>query len=158
MRSGRGRNRIQRRGREEFSRELLDEVARPISFTFNFFYLMENRIAPRLLLLVALVLAPAIFAAETPKMDPYTQAVASYVEAAGVQLAAIRESVVASTADATDELKQRYADVVRRLDTCDDYVRRLKVASQKDFDPLKAEFEKARAEMVKTLETARKTV
>ena len=119
---------------------------------------MENRTAPRLVLLIALMFAPAAFGAGKIKADPYTEAVAEYVEAAGVQLGAIRESVNASLADAGDDAKQRYADVVRYLAVCDDYVRRLKVASQKEFDPLKAEFEKTRAEMVKSLEAARKAV
>lgn len=119
---------------------------------------MEIRNASRLLLVCAMLFSPAVFAAEKLKADPYREAVNVYVEAAEAQLRAIRESVVASTNDAPDDVKQRYADATKRLDQCDEYVKRLRLASQKEFDPLKSEFEKARAEMVKSLEAARKAV
>jgi hypothetical protein len=122
---------------------------------------MKIHASSRLVLLFVLGVSPAVFAAEKSPADAaYAQAVVAYVDSAKAQLKAIRAAVDALVAkDPADEVtKQRYADVFTRLDDCDDLVSRLKAAPRKQFDPLKAEFERVRAEMVKAIDAAQRAV
>jgi Skp family chaperone for outer membrane proteins len=120
---------------------------------------MKTRAVCRLVLLLALSVSPAGFAAEkNPAEVAYAKAVTAYVDSAQAQMKAIREAVEAIVAKdpADEDKKQQYAGVFVLLDDCDDFVGRLKAASRKQFDPLKAEFERVRGEMVKVLEAAQR--
>ncbi len=119
---------------------------------------MKTCSVSRIVLWLALIGSPALFALEKTKADPYAEAVASYIDGATVQLRAIREAVDAITEKSTDEVKGKYADTYKRLDQCDARVRGLKTASPSEFDPQKAEFERARGEMVKALEAAQRAI
>ncbi len=105
----------------------------------------------------SLLILPAAIAAETANPDPYTQAVATYITAAGQQLHAIRNEVDAVTKNATDPaVKQRYVRVYAELDRSARILDALKTAETKDFDRLKAEFELTRDKMVKVLDAVRR--
>ncbi len=107
----------------------------------------------RLVLLGTLCGLPAVLAVEA--IDSYTQAVGTYVTGAGQQLHAIRREVDAVTQKAPDDVKQKYAGVYAGLAKSDKLLESLKVAESKDFDRLKADFERTRDAMIKQLETVR---
>ena len=87
----------------------------------------------------------------------YTRAVQSYLQAAGDQLRAIRASLEAEQgSDPSDTTKQRYAGAFAKLGRCDNLLTELKKADAADFDRVKLQFEQMRADMLKTLDAARK--
>ena len=118
---------------------------------------MKTNLVCGLVFLGALMLSPAAFAVdEKSRSDPYAEAVAAYIDAAGQQLKAIRETIDAITEKSTDETKRNYGNVYRGLDRCDGLVRELKAATPQTFDLRKATFERVRGEMVKDFETAQR--
>lgn len=106
-----------------------------------------------LVLLCSLFGLPAVIAAQN---DPYAQAVAAYVTAAGQELTAIRGQVDAETKDGAESVKQRFAAAYAALEKADALLEKLKKAEPRDFDRVKAELERARGETVKALEVARR--
>jgi len=110
----------------------------------------------RLVVFCTLLGLPAAFAGETANPDPYAQAVAAYVNGAGQQLHAIRAEVDAVTKNAPESVKQKYAGVHAGLAQSDKMLEELKAAGPKDFDRLKADFERTRDEMIKLLEAVRR--
>ncbi|HWA10389.1 MAG TPA: hypothetical protein VG838_13125 [Opitutaceae bacterium] len=113
-------------------------------------------------LLLSALLFPAaisVMAAVAPSVpSAYDQAVKSYVDSAGDQLRAIRTQADAEVGPTSDDaVKRRYAKAYAQLDECDRILVELKTAGPADFDKVKARFEAKRAEMLKALETARKS-
>jgi hypothetical protein len=96
---------------------------------------------------------PAVSAAQ---QDPYTQAVTAYVTAAGQELAAIRGQIDAETKEGSADLKKKFVAAAAALDRTEKLLEKLKTASSKDFDLVKAEFERSRNETVKELALARR--
>jgi hypothetical protein len=111
----------------------------------------------RFLLVVTLLGAPALFAAGSGATSAYEQAVAAYIEGATQQLRAIRTDVDTAVGKAGEAGRRTYAEVYRGLDQCDATLALLRVAGPRDFDLIKANFEKTRAQMIATLDAARKT-
>ncbi|MDD2764581.1 MAG: hypothetical protein PHE83_11465 [Opitutaceae bacterium] len=112
----------------------------------------------RLALLTLVLTAVRAAAGEPSAADPadaYAQAVNSYVSAAEQQLVSIRVQVDAEVKPAAADGKQRYAPVYAKLEQCDKLLAELKEAGSADFDKIKADFERARDEMVKALAAAR---
>lgn len=87
--------------------------------------------------------------------DPYARAVVAYVTGAGQQLHATRVEVDAVTRKAPDDVKQKYAGVYAGLAKSDELLESLKIAAPKDFDRLKADFERTRDDMIKQLAAVR---
>jgi len=111
----------------------------------------------RYLLVVSLFAVPALFAAGGGQSaGAYEQAVEVYIYAATQESRAVRADVEGAVAKAGEVGRQVYADVYRGLDQCDAMIAQLRVAVPRDFDPIKARFEEARARMISTLENVRK--
>ena len=111
----------------------------------------------RLLLILSLFTAPALFAAGGGQASAYEQAVAAYIDGATQQLRAIRGEVDGAVTKAGEAGKQAYAEVYRGLDLCDAIMAQLRVAVPRDFDLIKARFENTRAQMIAGLENVRKS-
>ncbi|MFA5057931.1 MAG: hypothetical protein WC485_07440 [Opitutaceae bacterium] len=112
----------------------------------------------RLVLFTAILTTVRVAAGETSTADPadaYAQAVQSYVSAAEQELASIRAQVDTEVKPAAADVKQRYAPVYAKLEQCEKLLAELKEAGSADFDRIKADFERARDEMVKALAAAR---
>ena len=102
----------------------------------------------RLVLAVLVLGAPALFAVGSGQPAAYAQAVESYIDAATRELRALRTEVDAAAVKAGDPGRQIYAEVYRGLEQCDAMVAQLRVAVPRDFDPIKARFEKTRAQLI----------
>lgn len=110
----------------------------------------------RFLLVVTLLGAPALFAAGSGATSAYEQAVTAYIEGATQQLRAIRTDVDTAAGKAGEAGRRTYAEVYRGLDQCDATLALLRVAGPRDFDLIKANFEKTRGQMIAALDVARK--
>jgi hypothetical protein len=112
-------------------------------------------------LVFTLALAAKLPAADPAMASPqsaYDQAVKSYVDAATDQIHAIRNQVDAEVGPTpVDAVKQRFAKAYSQLDDCEQLLAKLKSAGPPDFDKIKAQFEQKRAEMLKSLDSARKS-
>jgi hypothetical protein len=108
-------------------------------------------------LALVLVVAPALSVvakAEPADADALRQqAVSQYVDAATKELNAYRQEITAaSRADNQQQLGEAKAE----LDECDRLVVNLKSADSKQFDLIKADYERTRGAMVKALHAAQK--
>lgn len=91
-------------------------------------------------------------------LDPaYRQAVDAYVEAAGKELAALRVQRDALVKAAPESVKERYEAFSEELAECEQLLKALKDSSPKDFDVIKARYEKQRMETTEALRRATKT-
>jgi hypothetical protein len=110
------------------------------------------------LVFLSLTSAGALVRAQaTDPQTQYAEAVKSYVDAATEQLRAIRGSVDTQVASInSDEDKKRFDAVFSKLDECDKLLVDLKKAGPRDFDRVKKQFEKTRAEVSKALESVKK--
>lgn len=84
--------------------------------------------------------------------DPYRVAVNQYVDAATKEVDAIRTEIVSNEKLGKTEL---YAPARTALEACENLVTRLKSAGQGDFDRIKSEYERNRADLLQKLNTAR---
>lgn len=100
--------------------------------------------------------AVGLRAAETDRPLTYAEAVTAYVEAATVQLRAVRGEVDAIKAKSGEPGRPAWVELYLDLDECDAMVARLRVVGAKDFDGLKAKFERVRGEVLDALAAAKK--
>ena len=110
--------------------------------------------ANRMLLAAALFGLMAGVGPVRGQASSYEQAVAIYVEAAAQEMRTIRKQADAVAVD--DAGRRAYADVYRELNSCDALVAQLRVAVPRDFDPVKARYEKQRFVLINVLEATRK--
>ncbi len=89
--------------------------------------------------------------------DAYSKAVVAYIEAANKEMATYQKDADTLAGQAADNERQAFKDVYAKLDRCDQLLKQLTDATPRNFDKLKAEYEKTRADMVKTLDGLRKT-
>ena len=92
-----------------------------------------------------------LLAAETPAgpASPYERAVKVYVEAATNEVQAMHRQVDALCHDATPETKTRYAGVYAKLELCEKLLADLRSAAPADFDRIKEQYERERANLGK---------
>jgi uncharacterized protein YicC (UPF0701 family) len=96
-----------------------------------------------------------VAAADTTDADAMRQqAVSQYIDGATKELDVYREQIGAA---ARPDNRQQLTKAKAKLDECDKLVDDLKSADLTHFDPIKADYEKTRAEMVKALQAAQKT-
>lgn len=88
----------------------------------------------------------------------YAKAVKSYIDAATDNVRAIRGEVDGPLKDASEETKGRFSKVYVALERCEKLLADLKKAGPVEFDRIKAEFEIARAKVMKELETVKKSI
>ena len=103
---------------------------------------------------------PGALAVAQPLTDPqseYSKAVKSYVDAATDHLKSVRNLVETRLKDASGETKERFRKTNDAIEETDRLLSQLKNAAPRDFDRIKAEFEKSRDRMVKELEAAQKS-
>jgi hypothetical protein len=103
---------------------------------------------------------PGALRAADQTLDPqseYSKAVKAYVDAAGVQLQAVRDNLGALTKSATGEAKERYQKASETLEQTEKVLSRLKTTTAMDFDRVKAEFERSREKLLKELSDAQKS-
>ena len=120
--------------------------------------MMNSKTLP-LAILLSFTLPGALPAADRPRVDPqseYARAVKSYVDAAGVQLQAVRENLDALVKNAPDEAKDRFKKTSETLEETVKVLAQLKTAIPADFDRIKAEFERTREKLLKELSAAQK--
>ncbi|PTY08214.1 hypothetical protein DB347_01120 [Opitutaceae bacterium EW11] len=95
-----------------------------------------------------------IRAAETATpLDPYTQAVQDYVRAARAETSAVGAEVKKNE---NGPRSAAYVPVKNAVEDCERLIEQLKVAGPSRFDSVKAQYELARAELMRKLETARR--
>ena len=115
-----------------------------------------NNVISRFLMLSMLLGLPAAYAVDDTTPNPYAQAVANYVTAAGRELDAIRGEIDVGAKQGDESRKQKYAAVYAELNRSAKSLEALKAAEPKDFDRLKADYERTRGEMVVKLDQARR--
>jgi Cu/Ag efflux protein CusF len=91
--------------------------------------------------------------AEKGSLSLYDQAVANYIDGASKEVAAFRAQIDAVK---DPEMAKRFATAKEKLASCEATLEQLKTAARGRFDPLKAEYERNRTELLKELEVARK--
>jgi hypothetical protein len=115
---------------------------------------MKN--STRVWLGLVLLGAGGLRAAEADRPRTYAEAVVAYVDAATVQLRALRGEVDALKAKSGEPGRPAWVELYLDLDECDAMVARLRVVGSKDFDGLKAKFERVRGEVLEALAAAKK--
>jgi hypothetical protein len=90
--------------------------------------------------------------------DPYTQAVAAYVEAANREMVALHAKVELTAKKTDDDGKTKCAEVERQLDECDRLLERLASSNRSTFDKIKSAYERERGEAVKALDELTKSL
>ena len=101
-------------------------------------------------LLAQCMLLNGLKAAE-PELSDYQKAVKAYVDAAGQELQALQTQVSGALKGADEAKKAAYRGLLGRLEKCEEVYEQLKAAAPKDFDRLKALYEKQRDETLKAL-------
>jgi hypothetical protein len=105
-------------------------------------------------LIAVLPLAPVAVSAETTDGDaPRQQAVSQYIEGATKELDVYRQQI---TAASRPENQQLLGEAKAKLSECDTLVKALKSADAEQFDLIKSNYERTRAEMIKALQAAQK--
>lgn len=110
----------------------------------------------RVLLAMVVLVVAGLRAAEADRPLTYAEAVTAYVEGATAQLRALRGEVDALKAKSGEAGRPAWVELYLDLDACDAMVARLRVAGAKDFDGLKAKFERVRGEVLEVLAAAKK--
>ena len=106
----------------------------------------NSRVYLTVLLLFAAAAALTAPARAALAPTPYEQAVIDYEDSAHRQLDAYRAKIDAALKD--DNLKQRYVLAKMKLDECSALLAKLKAADERHFDPAKATFEHALAQLI----------
>jgi len=108
----------------------------------------------RVLLALVMLGATVAQAADAERPLTYAEAVTVYVEAAKVQLRALRAEVEGLKARSGESGRAIGVELTLDLDACDAMIARLRVVGSRDFDGLKASFERVRGDLIEALAAA----
>ncbi|MBA4138251.1 MAG: hypothetical protein C0518_13125 [Opitutus sp.] len=81
-----------------------------------------------------------------PQLDPYRQAVNTYVEAAIIQMQAYRSELDAAVKAAPNE-KERFQSAYALVKRGEELINRLRSAAKTEFDAVKSMYERNRVEL-----------
>ncbi len=112
---------------------------------------MNVRFGLRFFMWAMILAGPALHAAAPSAMSGYAKAVQVYVEAAATEMRAIRGEVDSAKAKIGEPGRKVWEEIYPDLDQCDALVEQLRTATPRNFDPLKAKFERTRAGVTEAL-------